>query len=191
MKTIQFDVDGVLADFCLGFSTIAKRLFGDEARLLSTADCETWTSSPGLDDRTKGAEVWQYIKREPNFWVNLPPLVSEEVFTQINKLTATHHVVFVTHRLVGFPSPQWQTACWLHRNGVTRPNVVLARSKGAVAAAIGADFSIEDKAENAHEVALESEKTRSYLIDRLYNRAWDPIAVIRVNTVSEFLAEVQ
>jgi 5'(3')-deoxyribonucleotidase len=192
MKTIQFDVDGVLADFVLGFTQVSNKFFGSP--LQKTAEIASW-SDWGLETKQVN-EVWKYISTEPNFWRDLPPLVSPTVFEYINELSAVHHVVFVTHRVCGFPSPQFQTQQFLIKNGVHAPNVVLARNKGAVAQAINANFSIEDKLENAEQIHVES-KAVSYLVNRPYNQTMTGelfdrgYGVIRVNTVSEFLAEVQ
>ncbi len=191
MKTIQFDVDGVLADFCLGFTKLGRRLFGEEIQLVTTHECPTWASLG--TNREQTSEIWKYIEREPNFWLSLTSLVSEEVFRQINALNAEHHVVFVTHRTCGFPSPQYQTGRWLEMHGIVRPSVVLSRNKGHIAAAIKADYSIEDTIENANNVAILGDPCKSYLINRPYNQDEDEVCpvVIRLNTVSEFLAEVQ
>ncbi len=187
MKTIQFDIDGVLADYCLGYSTIANRLFGSP--VFQTVDMQSWNDW-GLTKEQEG-EMWKYIENEPNFWLRLPALVSREVFEQIDALSTTHHVVFVTYRMTGFPCPQQQTWRWLHSNGIRRPNVILSKHKGHIAQAIGANYSIEDKASNATDVTFLAPRCQSYLINRPYNRDETTLSVIRLNSVSEFLAEVQ
>ncbi len=182
MKTILFDIDGVLADFVEGFTKIEREITG-LGTVVRTVNCESW-------DSLKSPEVWKRIAEERGFWGRLTPLVGPSVFQQINDLCMDNHVVFATSRFVGTPGPQYQTSAWLQRVGISRPNVVLSRSKSVIAVGVKADFSIEDKLDNA--IAIEGESgTISYLLDRPYNRGFDPIGVRRVSTVSEFLREVE
>lgn len=152
--------------------------------VISTNEVLEWAGF-GLDPEQNNL-IWREIEKSFFFWSSLPPLVSPEVFRQIHLMTRRHHVVFVTNRLVG-EAPQRQTHLWLRTHGVDYPSVILAAHKGEVASVIRADFSIEDKPENATAIA---EWTKSYLIDRPYNQTEVEGNVIRVQTVSEFLEAV-
>lgn len=192
MKTIQFDVDGVLADFVLGFTRLARQMFGNSVTVLSTHEVENWNDF-GLSPEQM-AEVWQRISGMNFFWSTLPALASASIFESISRLGEDYNVVFVTDRHGGLISPQWQTVGWLRNQGVMRPNVVIARNKGQVAAAIGADYSIEDKPSNATAIAKFAPACQSFLINRKYNQEgivgfFDDVR--RIDTISEFLEEVR
>ncbi len=181
MKTILFDIDGVLADFVEGFTKVAKELYGGQ--VITTNRQQSWEFDVGGDL----SAIWTRIAEERGFWGRLTPLVGPSVFKQINDLCLDNHVVFATNRFVGTPGPQYQTSAWLQRVGISRPNVVLSRDKKEIAMAIKPHFSIEDKIQNAYDIA--EANCVSFLLDRPYNRG--EIFDLRVSTVSEFLREVE
>jgi hypothetical protein len=191
MKTILFDVDGVLADFIYGFTRTAMVEFGTP--IIGTYEQETWADIAGLDKKQIDY-VWKRIKTDPNWWSFLPALVSEEVFRRINKLHDTHQVVFCTHREQGTPNCQWQTVTWLQLHGIMRPTVIVSKRKGDVAKAIDADFAIDDKPENVaciHWIA-DVKPCRTFILDRLYNNRVElPSKICRVQTVFEFLEAIR
>lgn len=185
MKTVMFDVDGVLADFTKGFTEVAYRMYGTPVRFMTDM---AYYNDFGLDDE-QVAEVWRYISAWRDWWSNLLPLVSPEVFYQIQNLARLNQVYFVTNRYHGTPSTQNQTVRFLQWHGIESPSVIVSKHKAEVARALRVQFSIEDKAENASEIA--DVDVRSYLIDRRYNQIDVDPRVIRVATVSEFLEDVQ
>ena len=185
MKTIMFDVDGVLADFSYAF----------------TKECGIFTPVAGPEQqawdfpeipREVQNEVWKRIKASRDWWLNLPSLVSADVFWKIDELVSDHQLVFVTSR-VGI-APQLQTELWLHHYGIQNPCVVVSKRKAEIAKAIDADYSIDDKPENVacvHWIA-DVKPCRSYVIDRPYNRTgFIPKNVRRVLTVEEFLNDIE
>jgi uncharacterized HAD superfamily protein len=184
LKTVLFDVDGVLADFILGFTTTAHNILGGISPI-TTHEQRSWNTFEGMDagkiDRT-----WEYIAKSYFWWNSLFPLIEKDTFSLINELSLRHHVVFCTARPVGSPSPQFQTAYWLRNMGLRIPNVILSSNKVGVAAAISADFAIEDNAANAASLAL---VCQSFLLNRPYNQK-DLAGVARIETIDEFLREV-
>lgn len=187
MKPIIFDIDGVLADFIYGFTSLASTMFGTAP--YSTDEQVRWSDFAGLTKEATN-EVWGVIKEDPQFWYSLRPLVPARTFETINTLPCD--VYFVTNRS-GVCALR-QTQQWLEDNGVYRPMVVLSKYKGEIAKAIGAKATIEDKASNASCIAwLTEDKTRSYLLDRPYNRCDAGMlasSVVRIPSVDYFLKEV-
>ena len=188
MKRIIFDVDGVLANFILGFTTLGNKEYNTP--IVSTEQHEKWGAFPGLDPE-KEAVLWEVVKKfETCFWANLLPLVSPSVMLRINDLIACgEEVYFVTSRPGEYAKQQ--TEQWLAQRGIRNPTVIVSSKKGEAAAMLGADYCLDDKAENAWCVAWLSPKTKSFLLNRKYNQ-YDPDAfgsskVRRVDTVEEFL----
>lgn len=178
-RTIMFDVDGVLANFLEGFyATMGE----------PDPQIEGWNPVNGPKER----EVWGKIVRSPTWWAELKPLCGPDIFTRINELQRSHAVVFATNRQ-GI-HPQRQTIDWLSSLGVYRPSVIITKRKGEAAHVINANYSIDDKPENAacvHWLA-DSVPCRSYLLVNNSNRsATLPANVKRVETVDQFLRDIE
>ena len=181
-KIILFDVDGVLADFVYGFTALTGQAY-------TTGEQKEWDMLDRLTPHQLES-AWQKVNVSDTFWLSLPPLVSKETFYRINLLSKEHTIIFGTHRM-GI-KPQTQTNLWLVENGITNPNVVVTKRKGEFARVIDADFSIDDKVENAnciHWIA-DSKPCKSFLLDRHYNRIGKTKGVTRIESVEKFLGEI-
>lgn len=190
MATVQFDVDGVLADFRFTFTRLAKAL-GETQTIVNDVDRVAWDDYGDLDKKAV-SRVWNQVKRDPNFWLYAAPLVDYSTFKWINDLQDSHEIYFVTAR-VGVQARS-QTRRWLEAQGVSSPAVVMSANKGDVADAIGADYAIDDKAGNAIYTAYKARACRSYIIDRPYNRFDHSTVggtVRRAATLGDFLAAVE
>lgn len=189
-KTIIFDVDGVLADFVLGFTQAA----GAAKPWGSAVNDGLWDFSDRFTKAVINA-TWEVIKNDPWWWRGLPPLVSSEVFDQIEELSRTHQVLFVTAR-VSYHNAQYQTHRWLQDHGIISPDVVVTHRKGDIAKAVGASFHIDDKPENVAYVhwTADNQPCRSYFLERpptAEKSLWLPANVKRVTDVSEFIQDIK
>lgn len=187
---VLFDIDGVLADFLTGFTTLGHQLMGTP--ITDTHAQPSWNGFPGItSDEAK--KIWAHIITDVSFWYTLNPLVSAETFKAIRYLTCELPVYFVTAR-VGVEAKA-QTEDWLESAGIDSPTVIISKYKGEVAKAVRAKACIDDKAGNASCVAwITEDQTQSYLIDRKYNQCPDGFlasSVQRVATVEDYLAEVE
>jgi len=178
---VQFDVDGVLADFDLGYRTLYQELYGGDLLPRPTR----WNQS-------NDHHVWLEIKKRPYFWASLEPLASESELHAIERLKfLAADVYFVTHRM-GY-DPKGQTEFWLRQYGISNPTVIVSGLKAEVARGIGATHCIDDKFGNAYMVSCHSRETKSYLLDAPYNQVDHEIvggSVTRVSSVLKFLEEV-
>lgn len=180
MSVVQFDVDGVLADFSSAYDRTCAQL---------------GIPAPGPDapwDSKWNERVWDVIRTSLTWYATMPSLVTDVVFRRIHYLGADHHVYFVTHR--GGLDAKQQTEAWLEWRGIRRPTVIVTGKKGEFARCVGATFAIDDKAGNAVYTAYESPKTASYLIDRPYNRFDQTVLgtkVVRIASVEDFLDIVE
>lgn len=175
-RRVQFDLDGVLADFGRGYRDLAAGL-GSPVPPADAGWDELWDS-----------RVWAEIRRSTNFWAKLWPLVGPATLGRISTIAREHDVYFVTSR-PGVDT-KWQSEVWLERWGVLRPTVIVSSRKGEFAHAAGITHAIDDKAGNAVFTAYHSPETASYLLDAPYNRFDQTVLgtkVRRIATVEEFL----
>lgn len=191
-KNVMFDVDGVLADFVLGFTQLAVAE-GFMETVIKTTEQPSWDFGQVLSEKQQ-KQLWTLIDHRGSWWESLQPLVPAETFERINKLCDNDVVTFCTHRLAGMPHAQVQTQAWLMRHGIDIPNVVVSKRKGEVARALDIDYAIDDKPENAACIHWISDvrPTKSYILDRPYNHNADlPRRIKRVLTVDEFLDDIE
>jgi hypothetical protein len=175
---VQFDIDGVLANFLDGYRNL-----------------QSWQGKPRTEslnwDDYYSPEVWAEIRQSRYFWEDLPACVPDPVFRRINGLGPST-VYFATNR-VGV-DVKTQTEHWLMARGIQRPTVVITAKKGEFAYAVGATHAIDDKAGNAVYTAYHSPRTMSYLLDRPYNRFDQSVLgtrVKRIDSVGLFLSVVE
>lgn len=179
---IMFDVDGVLADFVLGYTILAKKM--------GIMDTATNTHQQLEWDSLDNDKVWDKINNAlPNFFETLKPLIPLETFNSIRMLSWNNDIYFVTSRKA--TDAKHQTEVWLSSWGITNPTVIISKYKGDFARAVGIDYSIEDKLENAYCIGILSPTTKSYLIDRPYNASViHTKKVIRIDTVDEYIRRI-
>lgn len=187
MANIMFDIDGVLADFILGFTREACQL-GYLERPYSTEEQASWEFNQL--SWPQQISIWDYIRSSNWWWTNLPALVSPVTFAALNTLQMTNQVIFCTNRRG--KHIQLQTKYWLANNGIVNPAVVVTERKGEVARALDIDYSIDDQVHNANCVhwIADTVPCRSYLLDRPYNRVGRIKNVRVVASVEEFMEEL-
>ena len=182
-----FDIDGVLADFILGYTKLGMKM-GFLNRSWSTLSQRTW-DMPEIPKAQQDA-MWEKIKQDSWFWTELEPLQDKDTFAEISDLDGA--VYFVTSR--PGVNVKHQTEMWLTQQGISRPTVLISSLKGQVASGLKATHLIDDKAGNCVYVAYESPKTQVYLLDREYNR-FDPSVigrkVMRIPDIKTFLEAVK
>lgn len=193
MARIGCDIDGVLADFQPLFTTRIVDVTGRD--LYPKADYDTrypcWDHPQfwGYTD-AEMSKVWKTIVNEPMFWGWLDHY--PDTFKSCGALENREKddLYFVTDRPgVGAKD---QTEHWLYRFGINNPTVIISKHKGLVARALSLDYYIDDRWENALDVATTS--ARSFLLDRPWNRNLgaggyaEAQGITRVTSVMEFLS---
>lgn len=190
-QTVVFDIDGVLADFSAHFTKTAGRVTGKPLPITRTVDHEEWSVFPGLapEDVTK---TWAYIANNPVFWIDLPTLLGKDDLEHMKSL-GPHNVYFATSRKT--PGALAASKEWIYANlGIVQPSVVVTHRKGEFCKVVDATYFIDDKSENVDcAIWMTDGKTKSYVIDRPYNRG--PMSphsakAKRAGSVRAFLAEV-
>ena len=178
MKTILLDIDGVLADFVLGFRQLANQRYG--VPVYGTMEQLDW-SFPDLTVEQQN-HLWTEIRESKTFWRDLPVLPTNVLL--LEDAVDNHRVYFCTSRLGD--SAQYQTAAWLDEKFyITYPTVIVSSEKGRVAAGVGANFALDDKVKHVLQIQQES-WAKAFLLDQPYNRDRDWPLLPRVKTVEEF-----
>jgi 5'(3')-deoxyribonucleotidase len=202
MKTIVFDIDGVLADFIAGFMRVAKEVVGRDLPYVDTLTHEHWDSFPGLTDE-EVAGTWEYIRKYQGyeFWRTLTPIALYAEFMSIAALMLEgeeYRVYFATNRQTPdalAASTRWLAGQLSEDVLFLRVHVVITKRKGEFCRAVDADYYIDDKSENVDcAIWMTDKKVKAFVIDRPYNRgvyAPHSSSAKRVFSIAEFLEEVR
>lgn len=171
-KRLMLDIDGVIADFVLGFTTAAKTLGLIDAPY-STREQEGWAFP--FDE----SKVWGYLNCCPNWWLTLEPLVSKYEVQCLADLCRAEgiEVHFLTSRpearrgmsvteqarlwltsVAGWPAEfeSWNVAC--SGNG----------NKGLYCVVHEIQLAVDDRPENVK--SIEGAGIRAWLYLQSYNR---------------------
>lgn len=169
---IALDIDGVLADFVYGFTLLARNKVNSTIPITWTREQARWDGFKGMDDFQIKA-TWQHIDASTFFWKALPPLINAKEKASLHALSYATDLYFTTSRRHGVDTIR-QTREWIqdHLN-ILNPNVIITARKGEVAAAINADYLLDDKAGNVIYAKYHNPKTQCFILNRPYNH-FDP-----------------
>jgi hypothetical protein len=181
--------DGVLAQFNESYIDLIVQTSGRDCFGPRPVDIRTWDYPSQQFDYTDAevSSVWGVIVSSPDFWRNLNAY--DGVVRELRRLAFlcehTHDCYFITSR-VGARCKH-QTERWLAAHGFPEPTVLITSHKGLAARCLNLDVYIDDRWENALDVA--TTKTRSYLLTRSWNRDYDAHAagVTRIAELSHFV----
>jgi len=187
MKTVVFDIDGVLAEFIGGFYKLLASHWPDQVgKIRYTHHQDSWVIDTPKEIQDK---AWKLVKApETDFWVGLEPLASPSTFNRIDKLTRRY---FVTSRIGDNMDVESQSRIWLRKLGIRNPRVHVMEHKKDKADFIydlGATHVIEDHPQTI----LDLQKTLGY--EKVWKREWrynEHIKAQSVRSVEEFLDIVE
>lgn len=206
---IGCDLDGVFAQFNEAF---AKRIAAVSSRDLIPADadfpCWQWPAHYGYT-REEESATWDVVEVDPKFWQHLGAYPDTyEALKLLHTITVERgdDVYFVTSR--PGVAAKVQTERWLRCHGFPTPTVLISSAKGQVARALKFDAYVDDRWENAVDVAGHnrivwetgdmtprwvSSTTRTYLVDRPWNRTNNetPYGITRVDSALAFVRQLQ
>ena len=190
---VQFDVDGVLADWAKGFTELANGLWGPgTCPELQETTTPQWTGPNQFTPIERYYDTWEALLKTPNWWVSLKPMLFGSEFDRIARLCTRVPVYFVTNRWHYINPANLQTTFWLRLMGVPNASVICTKNKGEFAMMLKVTHSIEDKHANAQDIDnyIGMDGGKSYLVNRLHNQ--QPYCPERrVDTVAQFLDIVE
>jgi len=192
-KSVVIDIDGVAADFTLGFTKWAHDNLNKNIAIVPSRFHQHWDFK-GIMSPQETNYTWEYINRHPDWWGSLALLIPLHDIHRLNAIHRQVPVYFVTNRP---DDAQRITNDWLIQQGFHYPNVILSKKKGEVARLLHATHAIDDKIENVwclHWISDEPQ-TKVYILDRPYNSIDNthtgPHNIIRVSEFSEFLNDLE
>jgi hypothetical protein len=183
---VSFDMDGVLADMDAALASIAKREFGISAPTgvgrQDVSDSRTPQPEPDVPLVGSGGtptpadvlpmaavlssltprqqtRLWKRVTETPNFWETLDELEPGSI-RRLYRLARelAWEVLFVTQRPpTAGRTAQRQSQRWLAKHGFEFPAVYTTRgSRGRIAGALTLDAHIDDRLDNALDIATDS-----------------------------------
>lgn len=164
-KKILLDIDGVLADFILGFTTLLSK-HREDITPYNTYEQRQWDFAYPKEVTRQG---WTLVDESlGRFWSTLPVLATADEKQLVRDLSQQHEVYFVTSR-PGGRLTRVATENWLVNNfGLHNPSVILCNEKGAFVDAAAIDFALDDKPENV--ATMDTAGTKAYMLTRRYNK---------------------
>ncbi len=207
-KTLVFDVDGVLADFCYGFSDLAIRRFHQPfIAPYSNGGQPSWEWShyPGIPHDVISA-MWAFIQESEIFWYDLLPLTPRGEIEDMRVTCRQFNVAYMTAR-PGDTAKQ-QTEDWLTEYGFPSGQVIIQADKpkgchrlqGAGAEIVGIiddrPRTLVDLYEDGWPVTIrDAQYNRTDTADvsaqrRLSLREMDRVG-LRVTSLAEFLGRIR
>lgn len=191
---LGFDLDGVLAEFSVGFYQLLIDRYGDRfPKRYDPTDPPVWEWPRhfGYTEQEEAA-AWREVWEGRTFWQHLGIIDGEQpTIHHLNALNVHdgHEIHFITNRRGR--SVQYQSSNWLAEHGFRHASVIIASDKYPIVRALRLDTYIDDKIETANDLAREQEEgtiyTRIYLRHTLHNRENRHKGLIVVNSVWEML----
>lgn len=189
MRAIGLDVDGVLADFNESFIDRVIAVTGRDLFPPRPFDIPTW-AYPEYYGYTaqENEKVWTSIEQDDSFWYDLNAYPDGEVVSKYLADRLLRHdddLYFITSR-PGLRAKS-QTEQWLIDELNVFGTVLISSAKGLCAKALKLDVYIDDRWENAVDVASNT-NTKAVLMNRPWNTAYDErqFGIVRTNTVVGF-----
>jgi 5'(3')-deoxyribonucleotidase len=191
---IAIDCDGVICDFVQGFVDTTNKLW--PGRLKDGYEPSVWDFSDTMK-KDEVNRVFEQIKRTPNWFLKLEPY-SENV-TALARFFVERKgedVWLVTSRFPTYGmTVAKQTAMWLEFCGVSPIHnylgvipVANSDEKQLVYAAMGVEYSVDDKAETVEQCeAIPGHK--AFLLDRPWNQ--EAKVERRIKNLEQFFRQVK
>lgn len=189
---IGLDLDGVLAEFILAYTHLARNLFpGNAPEPHKTANTPTW----GFVDEQVGfthdmvSTVWEAIRASHKFWQSLDCLEPKETMKALAVLSGRSTVYALTSRPLT-PTLMSQTTAWLRSVGLFAVSPILTNKKGLVCNLLGVRYFLDDNVDNIRGIEEFSMGTQCYVRKWKYNEGIFPPDQY-VESVGEFLNRIQ
>lgn len=182
---IGIDMDGVLANFTLGYANIIRETSGRDLlteEMIKRPPSWNWDRDAGYTPAEEKA-AWKEVFRSATFWADLEPLVAPSVFDVLDEIAQEHNLYFITTR--SGVHPKRQTEWWLAGNGIQFPTVLVSDDKGHVAEGLDLDVFLDDRDKNLFDIQDAIDSCKLFVLDYPYNQ--NVTCATRVSSVDEFL----
>jgi hypothetical protein len=182
---IGLDIDGVLADFITPFLHLLERRTSSGSIDPASITDPNFMQHPFLT-RELISECMEAASYDPEFWRTLAPLPTPAQWQTLNRISAKHEVVFITHRWVRDSYDIHRVTCdWLRRHGVADPVVYFTQeNKSVLVQQLKIELFVDDRHENCADVATETDAL-VLMPHRPYNQAFEHPRVCRIRELDE------
>ena len=184
---IGIDMDGVLAEFNTDYVELLEEVSGTKTfqDIYNGWEPSEWNYEHTLGFTPQDVnEAWRRIGESDSFWFNLAPLYPE---LNLKGLHESNDLYFITAR-PGATAKQ-QSERWIQMVYDFPGTVVMSSNKGPLAAGIGLDLFIDDRAENIWSVKGSSPGTQCFVLDHPYNRHIVPAMATRIRDLKEVICD--
>lgn len=182
---IVLDVDGVLADFNNGYADLLE-LFGAPAIDRTPPWPTVWEWPVAVADEATRNAAWEAVQANPEFFTTLAPTADALTLAgtgELQELLSRHDVYIVTSRP---QATRGATEFWLGELlDQYLGSIHILGPKGSLAAALGADLLIDDKAE--HVRSADEHGIRGLLVSAPYNSGGESL----IHIVRRILGEIE
>jgi uncharacterized HAD superfamily protein len=182
---VGFDIDGVLADFITPFLQLLAQRTGTRSIDPASVIDPNFLAHPFITPAMI-FDCMEAVSYDPEFWRALTPLLTAKQWRELDRICRAHQTVFITHRWVRDSYDINRVTCdWLRSHGVSDPVVYFTQNKKSVLVReLGIGLFVDDRHENCHDVASETEAV-VFMPHRPYNQAFDHPRVRRIQQLEE------
>lgn len=168
---VGIDVDGVLANFNLGFAHVLADVTG-ERNIYQDAEVEpsVWNWPLDIATEVEVERAWERVKTSRTWWAGLRQVrdIGQSLLMAENMGLDGHEVYFITSRPGVYA--QVQTAQWIGQHSfIQYPAVLVCDLKPLAARALRLDALIDDYPPNLADLP---QGCRGLLVDRPWNASW-------------------
>ena len=123
---VVFDLDGVLADFVYGFSTIANKLF--DYPIIDNSQQQHWNWLVGNGYSKKEQDkIWRIVDATENWWETLPCLLDSEEKSFMKMISNRFDIIYCTNRQGD--TVDSQTFRWLKTHSLPSGHIIVTKDK--------------------------------------------------------------
>lgn len=200
IKKIGVDLDGVVADFYKGFTTLARNKFGDHIELVcGIKDKEkfsTWKLEKIMNlTKEEVKEMMNYINNNPSFYESLG-LLEANTWEQFKKLYCNrqdYEITFITSRKSSQNvSVREISKWWLAKHGWENPSVIVTDEKGITCKLLGIEKFVDDSLKNCLDIHGHCQDScEVFILDYPHNRDHNiPEGIKRIHSFEEFITKL-
>lgn len=181
---LGMDVDGVFADFGIGFLELAKKLFPNKkVDIVGIGGLRQWGFSQ-FYTKEEEKRIWDEIRSSGRFWMDQPRCFTTADQRTMFRFAEKHKIYYLTGR--SGKDALLQTQTWLHQHGLpSSENVFLTgddKGKFCLKNSPHIDIMIDDSVEQIKK--MRDVGISTWVRDWPYNRSLGP--EYRVNSLAEY-----
>jgi uncharacterized HAD superfamily protein len=177
---IGVDIDGLLADWNLGWAILLEQQTG---RTVPRTPPLQWAWPEALGFTKENiSNAWKFVNQYPDWWVSLDnePIFDEEARVNLVDLCSINDVYFITNRMTR--GAKAATDLWLRNRGL-HSGCICTKDKGITARGLDLHYFLDDKPENCLDVKLMQSSCEVFIMDQPWNTGFTSTAQRRIERI--------